>query len=207
VNLEERWHSLCARLNADDLCASTLWHLLQALYAWPPRHYHNLDHIAACLFTLDQFASHAQHPEEVELALWLHDSIYIPGRGDNERRSAAVALMFARELAHPPAAADRIATLVLATSHASPPSSGDAGLIADIDMAILAAPPEQYERYAHSIAAEYAFAGPERYRQGRAAFLQNLLHKPAIFHHPALRARFESLSRQNLAAEIAILQP
>src|SRR5688500_725542 len=57
-------------------------------YAEPHRHYHTLEHVVACLKWLDRFREVAEHPEEVELALWYHDAIYVPGAGDNESRSA-----------------------------------------------------------------------------------------------------------------------
>lgn len=180
-----------------------LWSILDALYSHPPRAYHNLTHIGDCLDTFDRFRPLAKNPDLIELALWLHDSIYFPDRKDNEERSAAVAGIFCREFGHARMAGP-VSVLILATRHTGDPLSGDAALIADIDMAILAAPAAEYGRYAAAIRAEYSFAPDEDYRRGRAAFIRGLLSRPVIYW-TAARNEFEEPARANLGAELAKL--
>lgn len=203
--LQLQWLALCARLSprSDIAPAELLWHMTEALYAHPPRTYHTLAHVAAVLEILSQFTSLAANSDEVEFALFLHDAIYIPGRTDNEARSADAAAMFLRKLACDDAVTQRICGLILATAHGQERLNGDAALIADIDMAILAAPPDAYDHYAASIAAEYAFAGPERYRAGRRAFLEEQLARSSLFSTEAFRSRYEAPARQNIARELA----
>src|SRR5438445_1363039 len=64
---------------------------LMTVYAEPQRHYHNQQHIAECLTEFDQALHLARRPVEAELALWFHDAVYDPIRGDNEEQSAALA--------------------------------------------------------------------------------------------------------------------
>ena len=65
---------------------------LMARYAEDHRHYHTLAHIDACLAWLDRFSGVAEHPEEVELALWfMTRAVHDASRRDNERRSAQLA--------------------------------------------------------------------------------------------------------------------
>src|SRR5262245_28362808 len=114
--MRERWEALCRRLgSAGD--PATLFLVLEALYANPPRAYHSLTHVAACLGTLNEFRALAPAPDEAEFALWLHDCVYEPLRKDNEARSAAVAGLFARELGSEPGLHGRIAALIDATRH------------------------------------------------------------------------------------------
>ena len=64
---------------------------LLAAWAEPQRHYHSQQHLHECLALLEPALDLAQHPGEVELALWFHDAIYDPTRNDNEAESARLA--------------------------------------------------------------------------------------------------------------------
>lgn len=208
AGLEPRWHAICRRLcpQASVGTVEVLWHIVCALYAWPVRAYHTLDHIAETLHIFDQFAAEAQNPDEVEFALFLHDSVYIPGRTDNEARSAEAAAMMLHQLGCDDATIGRIRTLIMATSHAAGTLSGDAELIADLDMAILGAPEADYDRYAQQVAAEFAFAGEEAFRAGRRMFLESLLAQPGIFRRRVFAGRFEALADRNIRRELSRLR-
>lgn len=54
----------------------------------PHRKYHTLRDLDECCEKLDEVRALAQHPAEVELALWFHDAIYDVKRRDNEKKSA-----------------------------------------------------------------------------------------------------------------------
>jgi predicted metal-dependent HD superfamily phosphohydrolase len=206
MDLKDRWLALLHRMAPGRGDAGVLlWHVLESLYHWPPRAYHNLGHVRAVLAIFDEVTHEAQQPLELEFALFLHDAVYIPGRGDNEDQSAAIATMFLRELAIGDGTMSRIDGLIIATMHSSLDLTGDAALIADIDMAVLGAPESEYELYAQAIAAEHASAGAERYRAGRRGFLAGLLARPDIFHGMAMRERFEAMARENIARELSRL--
>jgi predicted metal-dependent HD superfamily phosphohydrolase len=198
--LHPRFLAFAARC-APETPAESLWLLIQALYCHPPRAYHTLDHIAACLASLDSVRSHAVAPNELELALYFHDCIYFPTSSDNEVRSADIAALIAPHLNLDPA---RTKALILATRHTGEQLSGDHALIADIDLAILAAPAPEYSRYAAAIRAEYAHIPTPDYNRGRAAFLTRLLAQPRLFHSPHFSA-YESPARANLHRELADL--
>ena len=201
--LRERWTALCARIGRGD--GGTLFNLLESQYSHPPRAYHSLEHVSACLTLLDGCRGLALHADELEFAIWVHDCVYTPQRTDNEERSAAVARLFLRELGAAGEIADRVTRLIMATRHTGQPETGDAALIADIDLAILGSSEADYDRYALGIRAEYSFAPDAEYRHGRTAFLQALLKRPAIYFTSAFSERFEQLSRANIKRELIAL--
>lgn len=178
--------------------------ILQSLYHHPPRAYHSLEHIAACVDTLDHWRHLAVEPDLVEFALLLHDCIYDPRARDNEARSADIAALFLRALGAP-AAIDTVRALILATRHTGEPLAGDEALTADIDMSILGAAPPDYDAYARAVRAEYASVPESEYRAGRSRFLRALLARQHIFHTPALRGTLEPAGRANAERELAAL--
>ena len=49
---------------------------LAARYGEPHRKYHTLQHLEECFEKLDEVRTLAEHPAEIDLALWFHDAIY-----------------------------------------------------------------------------------------------------------------------------------
>jgi len=66
-----------------------LYQDLVARYREPHRRYHTLQHLEECFARFDELRALAEHPRDVELAIWFHDAIYDTRRSDNEARSAA----------------------------------------------------------------------------------------------------------------------
>jgi len=177
---------------------------LVARYGEAHRHYHDLTHIAACLGWLDRFRDAAERPDEVELALWFHDAIYDPRAKDNELQSARLAREALGALGVERGAVDRIARLVeLTETHA--PGSGDAALVIDVDLTILAAAPDDFVRFEEQIRSEYAHVPDELFRPGRRRVLQSFLSTPTIYQVPRIREELETRARANLERRIAEL--
>lgn len=205
--MRERWRLLCRRIGSSG-DPESLADQIEVLYRSPPRAYHSLEHIAACLATLGEFGAAALGLDSVEFALWLHDCVYDPKAKDNESRSADVAEGMLHAIGAARERIDQVRALIMATQHTDTGLSGDAALIADIDLAILGATPDVYERYAAAIREEYSFVPEDAYRAGRSAVMQGFISRARIFATDLLGARFESTARRNIAAEIhALLRP
>ncbi len=173
----------------------------------------SLDNIVNGKFTLGADAGVAagpgwRQPREVALALLFHDAIYEPGQRDNEARSAALA----RETIPrwwPAAGIDdaRVAELIgLTARHGqlTPQDvDADAALMLDCDMAILAAPPAEFDAYDQAIAEEYRGHVPAfLYRINRRRFLRGVLAQPRIFLSDWFHARCDAQARANLRRAI-----
>jgi predicted metal-dependent HD superfamily phosphohydrolase len=174
---------------------------LIARYSEPHRRYHTLQHLEECFARFDEIRDLAQHPAEVEIALWFHDAIYDPRREDNEARSAA----WAKSSVPDASAGERIHALVMATRHESEPRGADARVMVDVDLSILGAPESRFEEYEAQVRAEYAFVPDSEYRRGRQAMLQRFLSRPAIFSTRTFIERYEAQARANLARALARL--
>ena len=203
-SLRDRWLSFAPRIgDAGD--PTSLWVRLERMYASPPRAYHTLHHVGEVLQALDRVRAAAERPGEIELALWWHDAVYDARRTDNEERSAALTAIVAQELGAPDEAADRAHGLVMATRHTGEPLQGDAALIVDIDLSILASEESAYDAYAAAVRAEYAHVADADFRAGRAAFLTKMLERPRIFRTRALGG-LETRARGNISREFLRLR-
>ena len=193
--LQKRWNRVVAPLQPNP---QATWQQLASRYSEPHRHYHTLDHVAACLNWLDQYRHLAEDPLSIELALWAHDVIYDPRASDNEARSADWFTQHFAGSTLTDAQRDRVHTLILATIHPHPPTDADMALLQDIDLSILGADIELYDRYEGWIRQEYAFVPEAAFRKGRSAVLRSFLEQDMIYHTAALSERLEASVRNNL---------
>lgn len=176
---------------------------LVARYREPHRRYHDLAHVAACLRALEGGRALAERPAEVMAALLFHDAVYVPLARDNEARSAALATDVLGRAGLGSDALARVGASILATATHDAPAGGDAALVVDVDMSILAAPPEAFDAYEDAVRAEHAAVDAAAFAAGRAAFVARLLARPRLFFLPELAARWEAPARANLMRSLA----
>ncbi|KGD59708.1 hypothetical protein T9A_03257 [Alcanivorax jadensis T9] len=194
--LQQRWRTVVAPLLPDP---EPTWQQLATHYNEPHRQYHTLDHVAACLGWLDDYRHLAADPLCLELALWAHDVIYDPRAADNEARSAD---WFAQQFADSYLTDQQLARvheLIMATVHPHPPTDPDMALLQDIDLSILGADAELYDRYEGWIRREYDFVPEAAFRKGRSAVLRSFLDQAVIYHTAELSERLEVSARDNLS--------
>ncbi|MEE6263498.1 HD domain-containing protein [Plantactinospora sonchi] len=211
AGLLTRWRAAAVAAGATrDVAVVSAGAVLLGRWREPHRRYHNVDHLTAVLAVVDAEQGHAVRPDLVRLAAWCHDAVYDPrAAGDaNERASAELAAELLTGLGVPGETVAEVVRLVLLTvGHRAAPEDQDGALLCDADLAILASPAPEYDRYAAAIRAEYAHVPDPAFQVGRAAVLRNLLALPALFHVPALARRGESAARDNLRRELARLGP
>lgn len=190
---QRAWTGIGAVGEGDALFAQ-----LMAAYAEPQRHYHTQQHLGECLSAFDAARTLAEHPDEVELALWFHDAIYDIKSHDNEQRSAdwARAALSAADVAAE--AAERVHALVMATRHTAVPSGRDEQLLVDIDLSILGAARPRFDEYEQQIRQEYAYVPGFLFRRKRREILKGFLDRPAIYSTPHLHDALEARARDNL---------
>lgn len=204
--LDARWLRLWTHLGASEAHARNAWQDLVTRYSVPERTYHSIEHVLDCQRELDTCRTLATDPAAVEAALWYHDVVYDPRRSDNEEASANLARDSLGRAGMETTRADKVGQLILATRHAAVPESEDAALVVDIDLSILGAPPERFERYESAIRVEYAFVPECVFRTKRSELLEGFLARATLYATQPFRARYESQARENLARSIARLR-
>jgi predicted metal-dependent HD superfamily phosphohydrolase len=180
---------------------AVVYALIAAAYGEPHRHYHTLEHIGRILALFHAVRGRVRAPDPAELALWLHDVVYDPRATDNEEKSAQFARQTLQAGAVSPEVAELTAGMILATKHAAPPEDPDACYVVDVDLSILGAPPEEFNRYEAQIREEQSFRPDEEFRQRRAHRLRAFLDCPRIFLTPEF-ASYEAPARANLARSL-----
>jgi len=197
----KRWGALLARLGAKSDADAVFWELLER-YAEPQRAYHTFHHIQACLATFDEARDLAERPDEVEVALWLHDVVYDPHAGDNEEQSAQWAVRHLQRLGVPEPTVRLVCDLIRATRHDRVPCAIDAKLVMDIDLAILGRDGTVFDVYERQIGREYDWVPEAQFREGRTAVLRAFLERAYIYHTEFFRDRLEAQARTNLARSL-----
>lgn len=171
--------------------------LLQA-YNEPQRHYHTLQHLAECLQLQSESAHLAQRPAEIAIALWFHDAVYDVKAHDNEARSADWAVTALQAAGVSAEIQARVHALIMATEHTAAPLAGDAALLVDIDLAILATTPARFAEYERQIRQEYAWVPADVFVEKRKAVLQGFQDRPCIYSTGFFYERLELDARSNL---------
>jgi predicted metal-dependent HD superfamily phosphohydrolase len=201
VDLHSRWEIVWRSLGRAP--AADLFGRLLAAYREPHRRYHTLRHLDECFTQLQSIGSLAEHPVEVELALWFHDAVYDTRRQDNEERSAQWAAQALAPVSSE--AANRVHDLVLATRHAAQPQGTDARIVVDIDLSILGAPEARFDEYEAEVREEYAWVPEPVYRRERRRILAGFLARESLFNTATFVERYEAQARRNLERALARL--
>jgi len=204
ATLERSWRR--AWQGAGGAADAGLFDELVAAWREPQRHYHTLQHLGECIAQLEPALDLAQHPGEVELALWFHDAVYDVTRGDNEQRSADRLAHAAQAAGTTAAAVRRLHALVMATRHDALPATRDEQLLVDVDLSILGAPAARFDEYERQVRAEYAWVPDPLFRAKRRAVLEGLLARPQLFATERFRTALEAPARRNLERSIAQLR-
>lgn len=171
---------------------------LIARYSEPHRKYHTVRHLDECFEKLAEIRPLAEHPAEVEVALWFHDAIYEKRSDQNEAKSAELAEATVLNAGGPADSAKRISDLIMATRHAAVPQDNDAKVLVDVDLSILGESPERFDEYEGQVREEYSWVPEFLFKRERRKILEEFLARPVIFNTNPFRERYEAQARVNL---------
>lgn len=206
--LENRWVAFAKSLGADPKMAEKVWLDLAYAYDMPVRMYHTLSHIDSCLRTMDRLVPPSSSVTKyVEMALWWHDFVYIPGRKDNEERSMDAFVKYGRRMGFDERFIADVADMIPYTKHGvSTDGLADRYLyLLDADLSILGKQETVFDAYEEGVRFEYNMVPENMFRAGRAKILQQFLTRPFLYETSIFRVHFEKKARENLSRSIAKL--
>lgn len=196
--LRQRFLALWQRSLGPSTCGvAKVVQRLERSYAEPHRRYHTFEHIRFCLTQHDLAAQRMPLPDAVELAVWFHDAVHQPGSHSNEAASAAMFRHAAGAAA--PLLVERVASMILDTTHDHKPTDQHGGFMVDIDLASLGRPWPNFIEDSRLLRQEQAGVPDQPYLIAQALFLEKLIHRPYLYRTPFFRLRYERRARANIA--------
>ena len=202
---EELYTSLMDRHSDDASFIRSCWGELYVAYTATGRHYHTLKHLAHMHVLLQPVQDFINDWDVLLCALFYHDMVYRPGRGDNEEKSARIAALHMKTFCFTDAQIARCRKHILATKYHKPSEDSDTNYLIDADLAILGAMPENYLEYCEQVREEYKKFPGFIYNRGRKKILTAFLNLPQIFNTPWFYDSFEIQARKNINEELARL--
>jgi predicted metal-dependent HD superfamily phosphohydrolase len=180
-------------------------------WSHPSRSFHNVRHLMDVLGRVDELAQETHDPDSVRLAAWYHGAVFAHdtdaehatlGSGD-EDASALLAFDELSGLGVPERKAARVRDLVaMLHRHFPEPGDGDAAVLSDADLALLAGEPQRYKEYLRAVREEYSAIPRTTFLEARRSIVSRFLARPAIYASP-MGHGWEEPARQNLQAELA----
>ena len=147
----------------------------------------------------------ADKPQEVELAIWFHDTIYNPLSSSNEIDSAEWAKDFLISSGGDATVAQRVYELIMATKHDGKVVEDDHKLIVDIDLTILGANESVYDEFEANVRKEYKLIPSFIFRRKRKEILKSFLTEKNIYQLDYFAEKFEAQAKENINRAISKL--
>jgi len=188
----------------EDAALTAIYEDLIIRYNEAQRHYHNLDHIEACLEEFNEVNHFLTHSFDTWLALWFHDAVYDPRGKDNEDASKEYAERALSGLLETDSM-NRISRLIMSTKHEASARDDDEQYLMDIDLAILGRDEQTFEEYEKGVRMEYGWVPEDRFRKGRTEILNGFLERDSIYQTDHFREKYEETARENLRHSISSL--
>jgi predicted metal-dependent HD superfamily phosphohydrolase len=175
-----------------------LFDLLAAAYSERPRQYHCVNHLQECFHFYDSLPRLSGKTARTEMALWFHDSVYkIVPRG-NEEESANLCLQSLMDVGMLEDLAMDTANIILA-DHGVVLANPEQQVLSEVDLWILASPPERFREYEVQIRNEYKEVPDEVFYPTRARIMKRFAEKEHIYYTPEIRVQLEDRAKANLS--------
>ncbi len=200
MDLEEIFSQLFLRYTPDEEYIRECWQNLKNRYNAKSRYYHNLDHLENLLTDFKEVIGFPDDKKDaVHFAIFYHDYIYIPGRSDNEEKSAEE---FMKVIQFTDFDQDLLVhSMILSSQNHLLTGNFIMDTFLDLDMAILGYPTAAYKEYAENIRKEFSHLPNFLFRIARKKFLKELLNRSQIFSTSHFIHKYEIQAQINVMKE------
>ncbi len=208
LTFARRWQEFLLRLHAGNVSRerTEIGRELATRYAEPHRRYHTITHILQCLHEFHEISQMAEHPAELEMAIFFHDAVYNAKAMDNEEQSARLASEAGEKMNLPQESIERIVRLIEGTKIGKVPATPDERLMEDIDYSILGQPESVYDAYVQGVRAEYHWVSQDMFGAKRGNFLRGLLEKDSIYYTGHFGKKYNKTAKENIRKELLLLK-
>lgn len=180
----------------------------------PGRPLHNIRHLINVLAHVDELSATTHDPDVLRVAAWYHGAVLNRAveaalSGSDPQQVAQSCAVHTSErlkaLGVSEDVAARVGELITVMAlHSAPRDDLDAQVLADADLASLAATPQDYKKYRQMLREEYVNVDDLTFLRARRLVVRRLLARPSVFQSPRGSA-WETRARENLEAELAKL--
>jgi predicted metal-dependent HD superfamily phosphohydrolase len=203
VRFRQTWLKCLPYGKESDINA--IAHNLIARYSEPLRRYHSRSHIAHCLNELDQIKDGRFNRDAVEMALWFHDAVYVPGAKDNEHQSAELFARLARDCLEQ-GFIDKVRALIMLTTHREAQATDpDGRYVVDIDLSSFGISWNEFIEDSRQVRQELSQVADEEYYPAYACFLRSLLDRSQIYLTEHFHGHYEAAARRNIARLLELI--
>jgi predicted metal-dependent HD superfamily phosphohydrolase len=203
--LKDIFKSLASNYCNNAALIETCWNEIEQNYSHRKRHYHTLGHLENLYQVLNEVRSSISDWNTLLFTLFYHDAVYNALNGDNEEKSADLAIRRMEELNVPLEMIERCNKQILATKKHQFDQDPDTNYFTDADLSILGAHWSAYSEYAANVRKEYSMYPDLLYKPGRRKVLLHFLNMKRIFKTVHFSEKFESQARLNLQQELKTL--
>ncbi|MFA0960497.1 hypothetical protein AB9P05_01695 [Roseivirga sp. BDSF3-8] len=205
MQLKDRWTQLCQAYTADEGMVAGFWQEIVSAYTSEARAYHNQEHLVHLAEEIMEIQPYLQDADAIWFALFYHDIVYSATAGDNEEKSARLAVERLSAMGLDHEKLQRVHSHILATKTHEAGADFDTCYLLDADLAILGASPVAYHDYTRKVRKEYSIYPGFMYKRGRRKVLKHFLQMSRIFKTDHFYQRYEKQARENLARELTSL--
>ncbi len=203
--LKKTFTSLASNYCDDATLIETCWKEIELNYSHRKRHYHTLKHLENLYTSLNEVRELVSDWNTLLFTLFYHDAVYNALNGDNEEKSASLAIQRLKEMDVPFQMIERCSQQILATKQHQFDRDSDTNYFTDADLSILGADWSAYSEYAANVRKEYSMYPDLLYKPGRRKVLLHFLNMKGIFKTVHFSEKFESQARLNLQQELKTL--
>jgi len=205
--VNRNWFELWKNSLAPREKVALFWEHIYKAYNSKGRFYHSMIHIEQMLHSCFLYKDKIEDLQNVKLAIFYHDIVYLAKRNDNELKSSILATKHLTELNCMPEKIDKCCSYILSTKgHKSPASDNDLNFFLDFDLEKLGSSPPEYFIYTQKIRQEYRFYPDLIYNPGRRKVLEHFLKFKRIFRTEEFYKAYEEQARKNLINELNSLK-